>query len=109
MYICRPANSQGLPLRVGHPQGLKGHITFPQAQSHKFGLLSKVARLDSNAGEERVFRLFTLVRSSPNANGTLSSIIQVKLGRASIGSHQQNINKKKATMDLHNISLYQYT
>ena len=58
----------------------------------------KVAGLDSNAGEERVFRLFkqdkTLVRSSPNANGTLSSIIQIKSGRASIGSHQQNIKKK---------------
>ena len=56
--------------------------------SQRFEMLSTVARLvlvipHSNAGEERVFSLIkqnkTPGRSSLEANGTLSSIIQVKL------------------------------
>lgn len=56
--------------------------------SLKFGLLLSVARLvlvipHSNAGEERVFSLIkqnkTPSRSSLHVNGTLSSMIQVKL------------------------------
>ena len=56
--------------------------------SPRYQLLSKIARLvivipHSNAGEERVFNLIkqnkTITRSSLNTNGTLSSIIQVKL------------------------------
>lgn len=56
--------------------------------SLKFGLLSSVAKLvlvipHSNAGEERVFSLIkqnkTPSRSSLHVNGTLSSMIQVKL------------------------------
>lgn len=59
--------------------------------SPQFRLLCKVARLvliipHSNAGEERVFSLIkqnkTPVRSSLNANGTLSSLIQVKLANS---------------------------
>ena len=56
--------------------------------SLRFELLSSVAKLvlvipHSNAGEERVFSLIkqnrTPIRSSPNANGTLSSMIQIKV------------------------------
>ena len=56
--------------------------------SLKFSLLSSVGRLvivlpHSNAGEERVFNLIglnkTKFRSSLDNNGTLSSLIQVKL------------------------------
>lgn len=56
-----------------------------------FPLLSKVARLvlvipHSNAGEERVFSLIkqnkTPIRSSLGINGTLSSMIQVKLANS---------------------------
>lgn len=57
--------------------------------SYRFQYLSRVAKLvlvipHSNAGEERVFNLIkqnkTPTRSSLHANGTLSSIVQVKLG-----------------------------
>ena len=56
--------------------------------SLRFWLLSKLARLilvipHNNAGEERVFNLIkqnrTPTRSSLSTNGSLSSIIQVKL------------------------------
>ena len=59
--------------------------------SLRFKLLSQVGRLvlvipHSNAGEERVFSLIrqnkTLGRSSLDANGTLSSMIQIKLANS---------------------------
>lgn len=70
-----------------------GYLGNIKAADHsaKFALISKVAKLvlvipHSNAGEERVFSLIkqnkTPVRSSLNANGTLSSIIQVKLANS---------------------------
>ena len=67
-----------------------GYIGSLKTADHslKFGLLSAVAKLvltipHSNAGEERVFSLIkqnkTPVRSRLDANGTLLSVIQVKL------------------------------
>ena len=59
--------------------------------SPRFKLLSKVARLvlgipHSSAGEERVFSLIrqnkTPGRSSLNSDGTLSSMIQIKLANS---------------------------
>ena len=67
-----------------------GHLSLIRNidSSFRFALLTKVAKLiltipHSNAGEERVFNLIKLnrtpTRSSLNTDGTLSSLIQIKL------------------------------